>query len=49
MTEYLNIAAILEAMQILGLSVGLGVATSCIAMALSWTVLSVIKLLHKLF
>ena len=49
MTDILNIAAIMEVLQILTLSIGLGVATSCIAMALSWSVLSVIKLLHKLF
>ena len=49
MTDLLDFATILEALQILYLSIGVGVAASCIGMALSWAVLSVIKLLHKLF
>lgn len=49
MTDLLNLDIIQEVMELLVLSVGAGVALSCIATALSWTVISVFKLLHKLF
>ena len=49
MTDLLNPAIIQEVAELLVLAIGAGLALSCIASALSWSVLSVIKLMHKLF
>lgn len=49
MTDLLNPAIIQEVVELLVLSIVCGVSLSCIATALSWSVISVIKLLHKLF
>lgn len=49
MTDFLNSGLIEWGFTLLVQSTVAGLALSCIATALSWAVLSVFKLLHKLF
>lgn len=49
MTELLNAPIVEQALELYTVSVGTGLALSLIAMALSWTVITVYKLLHKIF
>lgn len=49
MTDFLNSGLIEWGFTLLAQSAFAGLSLSCIASALSWSVLAVIKLLHKLF
>lgn len=49
MTDFLNSGLIEWGFTLLSQSAVAGLALSCIASALSWSVIAVIKLLHKLF
>lgn len=49
MTELLNADLLGELFNLFGQSVVAGIAISCIATALSWAIITVLKLLHKIF
>ena len=47
--DFLDVGIVEWGFSILSLACVAGVAVCCIATALSWAVISVVKLLHKLF